>query len=391
MLTRRASSLAFVALIFELLGCSSRSDREEVPDAYPNRRPTLASPGHALAYVANRLSDSISVVDLDAGTLLGNAPVGRDPVDTDGPWHVVVDRNTSHAFVAYSYPDANVSPHASSLGNNGRLGYVAALGLSDFRLLAELRLDVSAADVALSPDGNVLAVAHFDTLKALVESSPEARRAHVAFVSPAALAQGTAMATRVEVCAAPSSIAFGEGGTRLFVACTGDDTLTVIDVRSGSVMSRVVAGQYPVNKPYALALDQAREHLLVSNQVSASAVMFSVEDNPTMLSVAEFDSIPMFADFDADAATYIVALQNPDGAARVDSASGSVQLVKRYSPAECERPSAPRRSSSGRWVLVCQGNGYDSGSLVELDPRSLAVSSPIPLGVLPERVEVLEP
>lgn len=344
-----------------------------------------------MAYVANRLSDTVSVVDLDAGRLLGAAPVGRDPVDTDGPWHVVVEPAAGLALVAYSYPDSNVSPHAASNGNNGRLGYVAAFELSDFAPLGELRLDVTPADVALSPDGGMLAVSHYDTLKALGADSPEARRANVAFVAPAELAAGTATATRVSACAAPSSIAFGKDDSRLYVACTGDDTLTVIDGRQSRVVASVPAGDFPVNKPYGLSKNDSADRLLVTNQVANSVVLFSTEDPPAQLSVAHLDSVPAFAEFLAGDAEYIVALQNPDGGARVDAASGAVLVSRSYSTNECERPSAPRRLKKDRWFMVCQGSGYTPGKLVELDPSTLAVSNPIDLGLLPERIEVVQP
>ena len=380
-----------LAALLGALGCSSDGGSEKVVDAYPNRRPTLQSPGHALGYVANRLSDSVSVLDLDAGQLIGAAPVGRDPVDTDGPWHVVVEPAAGLAFMAYSYPDSNVSPHAASNGNNGRLGYVAAFELSDFAPRGEVRLDVTPADVALSPDGGTLAVSHYDTLKALAGDSPESRRANVAFVAPAELAAGTATPKRVSACAAPSSIVFGKDDSRLFVACTGDDTLSVIDWRQGQVLASVKAGDFPVNKPYGLSKNESADRLLVTNQVANSVVEFSTQDTPELLSIAHVDGVPAFAEFLAGDAEYIVALQNPDGGARIDAASGNVLVSRSYSTTECERPSAPRRLKNGRWFMVCQGSGYTPGGLVELDPNTLAVSNPIALGLLPERIEVVEP
>jgi YVTN family beta-propeller protein len=361
-------------------------------DAYPNRRPRLEAADHTLAYVANRLSDSVSVVDVDTQKLLGNAPVGRDPVDTDGPRHVVLDPTLGLAYVVYSYPEVIVSPHASSVGSNGRLGYVAALELADLRPLGELRLDVSPAALALTSDGRALAVAHYDTVKALEASPPEALRANVAFVEPArGLTDSTAQAARVSVCAAPAAIAFAKNDTRLFVACSGEDSLVVLDAIEHVVLSRVPTGDGGMNQPYALARDSEGERLLVSNQSARTVVMFSADDTPEALSTATLPGNPSFAEFSEDGSSFVVALQNPDGSARVEAESGTVLASKSYTEEECLHPSQPKRLRDGRWVLICQGDGHARGALVQLNPETLDVIQPVTLGVLPERVELLEP
>ncbi|MFZ5895602.1 MAG: YncE family protein [Myxococcota bacterium] len=386
------SVLALAASLVCLGACSgnAQSVADYEGDAYPNRRPKLESPGHVLGYLANRFSDSISVVDLDERRLVGSAPVGRDPVDIDGPRHVVLDRAARLAYVVYSYPNSNISPHASSLGTNGRLGYVAALDLTDLSPLGELRLDVSPGDLALSGSGR-LAISHFDTLKALDTTSIESRRANVALVQPAtALARSQASASRVSVCAVPAAIAFGADGSRLFVACMGEDSLAVVDAETASVIARVPAGDIAVNQPYALVRNMTGDRLLLSNQVAGTVVQFSSDDTPQVLSIARFTEVPFFAEFVSER-EFVVALQNPDGSARVELASGTVLMKKSYSETECVKPTQPRQLADGRLFLICQGDGHSPGALVELDPATLAIQTRIEVGVWPERMEILEP
>jgi DNA-binding beta-propeller fold protein YncE len=57
----------------------------------------------------------------------------------------------------------------------------------------------------------------------------------------------------VAVCASPSGRCFNADGSRAFVSCTGEESVTVLDSASGEVLSRVPAGSAMVNKPYALS------------------------------------------------------------------------------------------------------------------------------------------
>src|SRR6187431_2505410 len=122
------------------MGCSSSSRDGETGEAYPNRGPTFEARGRRLGYVANRNSDTVSVLDLDAMSLLGSVPVGRGPVDIDGPRHVVLDSANGLAYVALYYPFASESVHALTHGATQRSGYVQALNLLDLSIAGELRV-----------------------------------------------------------------------------------------------------------------------------------------------------------------------------------------------------------------------------------------------------------
>jgi hypothetical protein len=62
-----------------------------------------------------------------------------------------------------------------------------------------------------------------------------------------------------------------------------------------------------------------------------------------------------------------------------------------YSADECENPSEPQFLLDGRLLLVCEGDHYTPGALVELDPDLLAIRARVSLGLYPERMAVVGP
>ena len=374
------------------VACSgSAADEADPRVAFPNRRPSFEAAGRRLGYVANRNSDTVSVLDLDAMTLLGSVPIGRGPVDIDGPRHVVLDPAQGLAYVALSYPFANGSVHALSEGATQRSGYVEALNLSDLSIAGDLRVDPSAADIAFSEVTGQLAVSHFDLFRAL-NADVDARRANLLSIDPASgIESGIAKLRRVPLCAAPSALAFDNDGKRLFVACTGEDSITVVDSLSGDVLSRVPAGVAAVNKPYALTIDHARERLLVSNQVSFAVSVFDLNDTPNLLTtLARTSGIPMFAALVSDT-TLVVPFQAPNGAALFDLTTGEQLLELQYSDADCTNPAEFSVTGDSRLLLVCEGDHYRPGAVVEVDPETLKITASVPVELYPERMSILEP
>jgi YVTN family beta-propeller protein len=390
-LPRRFEKLLCVVSTTLAVACSGSGTDDDLAPAFPSHRPIFEAAGRRLGYVANRNSDTVSVLDLDAMTLLGSVPVGRVPVDIDGPRHVVLDPANRLAYIALSYPFANTSVHALSEGATQRSGYVQALNLSDLSIAGELRVDPSAGDVAYSPLTGTLAVSHFDTYRAL-NSDPDARRANLVLIdSASAIAKGQAELRRVPLCAAPASIAFDADGARAFVACTGEDSIVVVDSRSGELLSRVPAGDSAVNKPYALVFDADHDRLLVSNQVSFALSVFDSSDTPNLLAtLPNIPGVPMFAAMVSET-TLLVPFQAPNGVTLFDITTGEELLEIQYSDEDCANPSEISISRDSRLHLVCEGDHYHPGAVVELDPDTLAIQSSVSVELYPERLSVSEP
>jgi hypothetical protein len=391
--TRYPITVAALALVAG--ACTSESAtpepyRGEPP--FPNLRTEFASEGRTLGYVANRMSDSVSVIDLDGMSLLGSAPLGRDPVDVDGPRHVVIDPKRGIGYVTLSYPLSIVSAHASRNDASGRNGFVQAFSLSDLGPIGELRVDPGAADLAISDDGSTLLVSHFDLARSVLMPDLESRRATLALIDSApAMAADDATLRSVTVCVSPSSIVYESERARAFVVCTGEDTLAVVDTDKAEVLSYVPAGERDTNKPYALVRSPFGERLALSNQIARSVVLFDVEDAPSSLgSLYLTEGIPYFVGW-LSSERFVVPMQSPSGAALVDARDMAILNQVGFTPEVCENPSEARGFGEGRLMLVCEGSHFAPGAVVELDPETLDVLARVEVGIYPDRLAVLEP
>lgn len=385
----------FFAAALVLGACSGEPSQIEPYDggpAYPSLRTSYDPSGRTLGYVANRMSDSVSIVDLDAMVRLGDAPVGRDPVDVDGPRHVVVDRGRGVAFVTLSYPLSVVSAHLQESGVMLRSGYVQALSLADFAPLGELRVDPSATELALSANGDELAVAHFDPGRAVTTPDLESRRVAIEFISsPFAMGEGAASVRKLKVCVSPNGMLYELERSRLFVACTGEDSLVVIDTENLSVLSSVPAGELMANKPFALVRDPAGGRMVLSNHVAGSVVVFDMGDAPSPVFSFYFpEGVPYFAAFLPNE-QLVVPLQSTNAAALVDLESQAIVTEVRFAPDECTNPSEAQATSDGRLFLVCEGTHFTPGTILKLDPATLQVLAKVEVGEYPDRMTVLEP
>jgi DNA-binding beta-propeller fold protein YncE len=367
-------------------------DIDYAGDAFPDRRPRIERAGRRLAYVPNRSSDTISVLDLNQMTVVTTPPVGRDPVDIDGPRHVVIDPDADLAYVVLSYPESRPGAHEAAQGATARFGYVEALDLRDLGVAGDVRVDPVATELAISSATGVLGVVHLDeSLATLNAADPEARRAALMLVdAPREIPSGDATPRRTRVCAAPSALAFNADGSRVFVACIGEDAIAVVDAASGEVLSRVPSGTSPANRPYALTADPVRERLLVSNQVSNAVVVFDMTDAPSSLTTFLVSARPMFATW-LDDTRVAVPHQEPDGVSVFDVETSELLLDVPYAAADCKLPAELTLTSDARLLLVCEGDHYTPGAVVELDPESLAIQSRVEVGLYPERLTLLDP
>lgn len=386
---RRAFSL--VALACCAAACSDEAPAPEEIQAYPNQRQEFLGTGSTLGFVANRLSDTISVVDLDAMSVLGTVPVGRDPVEIDGPRQLVLDPTSGLAYVVLSYPLTVESPHVATEGGGLRAGYVQALSLNDLSLQGEHILQYKSFELALSPDAGELAISHYDTLRSLQGGSLEARRATVAFIAPPSSLVGNAAALRsLTLCVTPGPLAYGKDRSRLFVSCTGEDSLFVVDTTAPAAVGSVKSGTFASNQPFALVPDPARERLALSNQVARTLVVFSMQDQPETLATAHVSGVPFFPAW-LSSTELVVPMQGPSGAVRVDATTGEVLAEALYDVSECERASEVSLLADGRLLLVCQGAPYKRGNLVQINRDTLEIEAMLELGMEPARMAVLPP
>lgn len=391
-------SLRFIALSSSLaaltltLACSSSPQDGGSGKPFPSRRTAFASEGRTLAYVANQSSDTISVLDLDTMSVLGTVPVGADPVEIDGPRGMALDRERGFLYVLFTYPESVPSAHAASVGVKSRLGLVQQLALDDLAPLGEIHVDARAFELALSPERDLIAASHFDQDLGLNDAL-EARRANIALIGPPEeIAAGTAgVLSAAKACAVPAQLTFAKDRSRVYVACTGEDSLAVIDTSTGSVLSRVPAGDSSVNKPYAILASADGARIFLGNQLTGQVVAFPAADSPAPLfSSPELMGGPYgLGRLGADAIA--VALQNANGAALLDVNTGMLLAQVTFTEEQCLNPTAVQASAAGRLYLVCEGDHYTPGSVVELDAATLAIKGSVKVGLYPDRLLVLDP
>lgn len=361
--------------------------------AYPNQRPRFEKNGRLLGYVANRKSDTISVIDLDAMAELGQAPVGRDPVDTDGPRHFTIDEPAGLAYVALSYFLSIPSPHAEDEGGAAqRFGYVAALDLNDLGMVGERRLEPSAHDIAFNPLTQQLVVSHYDTVKYL-EPDLAARRASLDFIAPASgLRDGSAKLRTLTLCAAPTAVVLKSDGSRAFVACTGEDSVAVVDTANAVELTRIPAGPDGANKPIALTTDGKDERLVVSNQIARAIAIYSMLDQPALITHLAFVGFPMFPTWTSDTTLIVPTQQGLTDMALVEVTGSSAKILLEvdYDNAQCENPGAVTRSKDGRVFVVCEGNQFAPGSVIQIDPTTLEILARVEVGIYPDHLALRE-
>ena len=380
------------ALVLLTLACSGPP--ETAATAFPDHRPSYPLDGHLRAYVSNSLSDTIGIVDLDAMALLGSPPVGRDPVDVDGPSAVAVDRARGLIYVALSYPTpGGEGPHAAH-GDAPRRGYLQALAIDDLRPLGELPAYGRPGDLSLTDDGGQLLVPNADPAATLPLSAPlEQRRSTLVMVDPApAMVTGDARIKQIVVCVSPAAVVYQPARARAFVACAGEDALASVDTAAASVIARVPADDGPgVAKPGALVANATGTRLVLSNRVARQVVLFTSDDTPVrLISSTTTIGVPYFSVWLSDA-EILVPTQSPSGAVVVDVATGALTRQIGYGDDECASPRQAWRARDGRVFLLCEGDDIGPGAVARIDPATLVVQARTAVGIGPEKMTVLEP
>ncbi|MCA8950649.1 MAG: beta-propeller fold lactonase family protein, partial [Planctomycetes bacterium] len=213
------------------------------------------SPDGSRLYVAANLSNRLHEFDAATGEVLRTFPVGVAPFDVV----LVGDR----AFVSNQGgrrpgPDDLVGP--AGRGTTVRVdpvrdiaseGSVSVLDLTTGRLVGETLTGLHPCDLAVAPDGAVVACANAgsDTVS-LLDRDGRLRRTLHTRKRPNDLLQGS-----------PNALCFSRDGERLFVANGTMNAIAIFDLDDAELLGLVPVGWYPS----ALLLDASGERLAVTN------------------------------------------------------------------------------------------------------------------------------
>jgi DNA-binding beta-propeller fold protein YncE len=328
-------------------------------------------------------------VDIGSGATVATVVVGENPVDLDGPHHIALDRPRGFAYVALSYPAPSASP---------RRGVVQKLRLSDLRVVGQVTVDVDPGDIVLSEDGRRLVVTHFDLRRATaVDAGAGDRRATLALLDPEKILPSKSPdPLKVTVCAAPHGVALSRpSGELAYVACYGDDSVAVLDLRSPSTAPlRVPLGNAarsapspPVYGPYSVALSPSGSLLVVGNLESKDLRFIDVGSATLTTRVVPTQGAPYFSAWASDGTELYVPTQAPDAVRVLDATSGTLKRARTFTTLECEHPheAVIGRDTETVWI-VCEGDRSKPSVVLGLDRSTLATKWTVPVGVYPDRL-----
>lgn len=384
-----------------LLGCAADEPAVQGSplEAFPNRRQRFQLPAGDLGLVANNGSDGLTLLDLEARTVIGSAPAGRDPVDVDGPHHVAFDRARGVVFTALAYPTPTVAPgpHAAH-GASQRSGQVLKLALDDFRPLGAVGLDTNPGDIVLSEDGSRLVVSHFDLLRVSRSRELEAQRATLAILDPARISHDEALAPRfVTTCVAPHGVALSRpAGELAFVACYGEDAVAIVDTGPLGAEPELVSvgpGGTPGNPlygPYSAVLSRDGRRVALGNTESNDVRFLDVETRSMLSTTLPCDGTPYFSAWSADDRRLFVPTQNPDALLVFELDEARRVLRRTLGRDACERPHEVTFGSDESTIfLVCEGDHVTNSVVLALDSKTLETLAVLPVGVYPDRLAIV--
>lgn len=392
---------ALVVLAAVLLGaCTNDLPATAAWDARPR-----AIRGEApLGYVTNNGSDSISVIALRTMEEVARVPVGLVAIDPEAPHHLSIDEAHGLVYVGLSnIPAAGTTgPHAGHTGGS-RDSRVERLRLSDLEPDGDFRVDRDLGDVVVTPDGTRVLTSHFDLTKAIdaitMGMPVESGWSNLA-VGDAVQMQRIA---RVPVCIAPHGTAVTADGAIALMACYGDDRVAVVDLTATppTLLARVAIGGTPNDVPpprygpYSVAISPDGTRAFVGALESRDLRSLTIAPDHTVTldaSPLDLGAAVYFGGFSPDGHRYWAPTQSPDALALVD-ASGPVLSVTRtrtFETGECVAPhEATYVADIDRVVVVCEGDHRGPGTVISLDPDTLATTGEVTLAVYPDALRVV--
>jgi YVTN family beta-propeller protein len=394
------------ALVLAIVGASCSSPAPLIqyepyagPAAYPDRREPVALPAGLLGFVSNSGDDTISVIELATNRVVATRGVGRNPVDIDGPHHLVADRARGLLYTALAYPalpGAALGPHAGH-GYAVRPGILQVLALGNFAPVAQLPLDPSPGDVVQSPDGKWLLVSHFDLALAVNSKLPLGeRRSNLIYAPTLGTPPYLGESTRISLCAAAHGLAFANNDSNtVYAACYGEDAIAKYSIgQPATAVQRTLAGPSAiagavVYGPYALVANPAGNQLVSAQTVSADLRFFALPELTVQGAPVKLRGAAYFPAYARDGRTLYAPTQGPATLARVDVESRTAFTERLFAPGECDAPhEAVLAPDESVLYVVCEGDRVRKSHILVVDPATLATRTQIEVGVYPDRFVV---
>ncbi len=356
------------------------------------------------AYVTNSLGSSVSILDLAAGRTIATVPVGVTPLTENGPHHLAVDARERVVYIPMSFPPPSIpsGPHAAH-GSSMLPGVFVKRSLDDFRLLGRVDVDPNPGEMVTSPDFRRAFVSHFDLARAQANpGNRDAQRSNLVVIDTRTMQREFT----VPLCVAAHGMTVSPDGMTAYAACYGDDALAVVSLRGARPEVQLVPIRNeiapnptsPTYGPYAVTPSPDGRTIWVgcSPPSGASGRLLVAFDTATR----RFDTTrattallgtPMFGTYAPDGASAVIPMQGRDGLARIATAPPfRVMEQMAVRAEECVLPHVVGLGPDGRFYLVCEGVHdrirTENGTVLALDPATLAVVARFPVGPYPDAI-----
>lgn len=384
----RQKSVGLAALVLSV-ACTT-TVREDQP--YTGPPWSTDRPGHPvggpLAVVSNNASDSLSLLDLGKNEVVATVPIDLDPLAVDGPHHAVVDPKAEYVYtpLAFPAPTLALGPHAAH-GASERPGVLVKLRVRDLARVGALTVGNNPGDVAMTPDGALVLVTHFDLRRAvtgMAKGAPlEELRAPLSIVDSASLKLVSASSP----CIAAHGMALTKDGKTVYLACYGEDAVARVSladpgkpVAELTPLGSALVRPPPDFGPYFVTLS-ADEATLVVSETEGNALRRL--DRATMKTTGRVSLDGAVFGPALAGGAWIVPVQQPDKLVRVDPTTFTATSTRVFTGDECVRPHQVA-VAGGRTFVVCEGDHVAPGKVLEIDPSTLATLRSFAVGAYPD-------
>jgi DNA-binding beta-propeller fold protein YncE len=296
-----------------------------------------------------------------------------------------------------SFANSLASTTEIAMMNSTLPGYLLKFN-PDGTLAAKLQVEEDNGDNALSLDGEVAFVSHYDLPKIFAaEQNGDTEVRHMDSNLWAIETAGLTAISKTPICPAAHVVELSPDGGTLYATCLPDE-IAVVDVtnpRSPSVQ-RVPeipgSGEDPTNaqlSPFALQVAPLDGSVWVSNWLSKDVRVMDALSR-AFVATLPFEATPFFTTFSGDGKTAYVCHQSPDGVATFDAISRQRLGDHALAVTDCIAPHQLLILEGGATGgLLCEGDHKSPGSYLTVDLSTWAILSRTTVGIYPVEMDLL--
>ncbi|HVJ51584.1 MAG TPA: hypothetical protein VM689_03935 [Aliidongia sp.] len=283
------------------------------------------------AFISNNHDNTVSIIDVPSGTVIGAVPVGAGPegvtvapngttvyvANTGNQTVSVIDASQFPQVVTATIAIPGVFPSSVALTSDGRAGYVpnglsttpqlTIFQTSNNAVLATVPLPGTPQGIAVNPaSGNVYVATGTTTGQIAVFTSG-----------------GTSL-NNISVGTNPLGVAVTPDGSKIYVTqavpSANPGTVTIINAGTNAVSGTISVGA----NPHGIAVSPDGTKALIANTNSNSVTLISTATNTVINTIAVGNS-PFGVSFTPDGTTAYVTNQNDNTVSVVDPGTGTVK------------------------------------------------------------------